>query len=291
MKVGVYARHSVNPGHSEYIRKFFDYLNDQQVEISVHRQLLQKLDDLGYTHQFKVFESTLTEGQIDVLVSLGGDGTVLDTLGIVKDTKTPVLGINLGRFGFLANSRQEEFAQNFAAIKAGDYSIDKRMVVELVSESKIFGGFPFGLNDVVVQKKDTSNMITVHTKINGEALNSYWADGLIVATPTGSSGYSLSCGGPILYPGTSSFVLTPIAPHNLSVRPLVIGDHKELSFEVDGRGEDFLVTIDSRSESIPKGSVLKVKRAGFDFHMIRLNDQSYAKTLRNKLLWGLDKRN
>ncbi|MCO4820377.1 MAG: NAD kinase [Bacteroidetes bacterium] len=291
MKVGVYARHSVNPNHSEYIRKFFDYLNGQKVEILVHQQLVGKLDELNYKHTFDVFGSTLKKDQVDVLVSLGGDGTVLDTLSIVKATETPVLGINLGRFGFLANSRQEEFAQNFAALKTGDYSIEKRLVIELVSKEQLFDGFPFGLNDIVVQKKDTSNMITVHTKINNEPLNSYWSDGLIVATPTGSTGYSLSCGGPILYPGTSSFVLTAIAPHNLSVRPLVIGDHKELTFEVDGRGDDFLVTIDSRSESIPKGSILKVKRANFDFHMIRLNEQSYAKTLRNKLLWGIDKRN
>lgn len=291
MKVGVYARHSVNPSHSEYIQKFFDYLVSQQVEISVHGQIAKKLKDLNYTHEFEDFGTSVNKGQLDVLFSLGGDGTVLDTLSIVKDTATPVLGINLGRFGFLANSRQEEFAQNFGAIKAGNFTIEKRMVVELVSDEKLFDGFPYGLNDIVVQKKDTSNMITVHTKINNEALNSYWADGLILATPTGSSGYSLSCGGPILYPGTSSFVLTPIAPHNLSVRPLVIGDHKELSFEVDGRGEDFLVTIDSRSESLSKGSVLKVRKAPFEFHMIRLQDQSYAKTLRNKLLWGLDKRN
>lgn len=291
MKVGVYARHSVNLDHSDYIKKFFNYLVEQQVEICVHQQVGQKLQDLQYNHQFHEFESSVDKGQIDVLFSLGGDGTVLDTLSIVKDTGTPVLGINLGRFGFLANSRQEEFSENFHAIKSGNFTIEKRMVIELISEEHLFDGFPFGLNDIVVQKKDTSNMITVHTKINNEALNSYWADGLILATPTGSSGYSLSCGGPILYPGTSSFVLTPIAPHNLSVRPLVIGDHKQISFEVDGRGEDFLVTIDSRSETIAKGSKLTVKKAPFEFHMIRLKDQSYAKTLRNKLLWGLDKRN
>lgn len=291
MKVGVYARHSVNPDHSDYIKKFFDYLVDQQVEICVHQQLGQKLSDLNYSHKFQVFNATVEIGQLDVLFSLGGDGTVLDTLSIVQDTGIPVLGINLGRFGFLANSRQEEFALNFAAIKEGNYTIEKRMVIELISNEKLFNGFPYGLNDIVVQKKDTSNMITVHTKINNEVLNSYWSDGLILATPTGSTGYSLSCGGPILYPGTSSFVLTPIAPHNLSVRPIVIGDHKEISFEVVGRGDDFLVTIDSRSETISKGSILKVRKAPFEFHMIRLQDQSHAKTLRNKLLWGLDQRN
>jgi len=291
MKVGVYARHSVNPNHSEYIRIFFDYLNDQNVDIAIHPQLIQKLNELNYSHEYDVISPTLQPGQLDVLVSLGGDGTVLDTLSIVKDTQIPVLGINLGRFGFLANSRQEEFAKNFAEIKAGNFKIEKRLVIELVCNADIFDDFPFGLNDIVVQKKDTSSMITVHTKINTEPLNSYWSDGLIVATPTGSTGYSLSCGGPILYPGTSSLVVTPIAPHNLSVRPLVIGDHNELTFEVEGRGDDFLITIDSRSASLPKGSTVKVKRASFDFHMIKLPGQSYAKTLRNKLLWGIDKRN
>ncbi|MFT5513201.1 MAG: NAD+ kinase [Bacteroidia bacterium] len=291
MKVGVYARHLANPNQLDYVKTFFDFLRNQTKNISVHHVLHAQLTSMGYVHNFDTIVNSVSKGEIDILFSLGGDGTVLDTLSIVRDTETPVLGINLGRFGFLANSRQEDFETNYVALNRKDFTIDKRTVIELQSKKELFSGFPFGLNDVVIQKKDTSNMITVNTRLDNETLNSYWADGLILATPTGSTGYSLSCGGPIIYPGSASLVLTPIAPHNLSIRPLVIGDNKTLSFEVEGRSDDFLVTIDSRSETISKGTKLTVKKAGFKFHMIRLGDHSYSKTIRNKLLWGLDKRN
>lgn len=291
IKIGVYARNLVNPSHTEYITSFFDFLVSEEIEILIHPHVEQKLKTIGYDHSFSIFPDKVTTNELDYLISLGGDGTVLDTLRIVRDSGIPVLGINLGRFGFLAHSLQEEFVTNFKSLKEKRYTIDKRTVIELQSELNLFDGFAFGLNDFIVHKKDTSNMITVHTRLNGDKLNSYWADGLILATPTGSTGYSLSCGGPILYPGSSSFVLTPIAPHNLSIRPLVIGDDNSFSFEVEGRTEDFLVTMDSRSETIQKGSKLHVKKADFTFNMILLDNHNYTKTIRNKLLWGFDQRN
>jgi NAD+ kinase len=246
---------------------------------------------MNYKHAYHVFEQSVANEKLDILFSLGGDGTVLDTLRLVRDSGTPVLGINLGRFGFLAHSQQEDFAATFELIKNKSYTIDPRSVIELESDIDLFDGFPFGLNDFIVHKKDTSNMITVHTYLDGALLNSYWADGLIVATPTGSTGYSLSCGGPILFPGSSSLVITPIAPHNLSLRSLVIGDTKNISFDIEGRTEDFLVTIDSRSVSVTKGTKLSVKKADFQFNMIKLEGHNHITTLRNKLMWGIDKRN
>ncbi len=290
MKIGVYSRILDYNSHRTYLTNFFKFLADEDVEISVHKQLVKFLSD-SQAKQFNTFDTDISGTEVDFLFSLGGDGTVLDTLSIVKDSGTPVLGINLGRFGFLANSQQENFTENFESLKRGEYTIDPRTVIELESNLDLFDGFAFGLNDFVIHKKDTSSMITVHTSLNGEILNSYWADGLILATPTGSSGYSLSCGGPIVFPGSASMVLTPIAPHNLTVRPLVIGDSDEISFEIEGRTDDFLVTLDSRSVTVNKATKLVIKKANFKFNMVQLNGHSHLKTLRNKLMWGYDKRN
>ncbi len=290
MKIGVYAR-TIHKEHETYVRSFFDFLSDQNVELCIHRALSEALEQMGYNHSYHVFSDSVVNEHIEILFSLGGDGTVLDTLRLVRDSGTPVLGINLGRFGFLAHSQQEDFAATFELIKNKSYTIDPRTVVELESDIDLFDGFPFGLNDFIVHKKDSSSMITVHTYLDGSLLNSYWADGLIVATPTGSTGYSLSCGGPIVFPGSSSLVITPIAPHNLSLRPLIIGDSKNISFDIEGRTDDFLVTMDSRSVSVRKGTKLHVKKADFEFNMIKLEGHNHITTLRNKLMWGIDKRN
>lgn len=291
MKVGVYARSLDRKEQNDYIISFFELLEAREAEILVHRQLANRLKDLDCKTPYKVFEGPLASNSVEFLFSLGGDGTVLDTLSIVRDTGIPVVGVNLGRFGFLANCQEDDFPENFELLKNGRYSLDPRTVLELESDLDLFSGFPFSLNDFIIHKKDTSSMITVHTHLNGELLNSYWADGLILATPTGSSGYSLSCGGPILFPQSSSLVLTPIAPHNLTVRPLVIGNDQEISFEIEGRTDDFLVTMDSRSITVNKGTRLTVKKAPFQFNMVKLEGHNYVKTLRNKLMWGVDKRN
>lgn len=291
MKIGIYSRYIDLSVHGAFVTSFFDFLKKQKVSISIHTHLAKLLKDFESIEALDTFEYCNTSESFNFIFSLGGDGTVLDTLSIVKDTGTPVLGINLGRFGFLANSQQENFEHNFYALQSGDYVIDQRTVLKLDMDFDLFDGFPYSLNDLIVHKKDSASMITVHTKLNGEILNSYWADGLILATPTGSTGYSLSCGGPILFPGSLSLVLTPIAPHNLTVRPLVIGDNSKVSFEVDSRTDDFLVTLDSRSATVPSGCKLSVKKADFHFNMVQIEGHSYVRTLRNKLMWGLDKRN
>jgi NAD+ kinase len=228
---------------------------------------------------------------IDCLISLGGDGTLLDTVTLVKDTGIPVLGINYGRLGFLANIGKEELHVAVEALVNRKYVLDKRTLLHLDADFPLFKDTPYALNEFSLHKKDTSPMIKIHTYLNGEFLNTFWADGLIVATPTGSTGYSLSCNGPVVFPDSASFVITPVAPHNLNIRPIIVPDNTIVSFEVQGRTDGFLITLDSRRELVPKEIQLAVKKETFGINLIRLNENNFLQTLRNKLSWGLDKRN
>ena len=228
---------------------------------------------------------------IDCLISLGGDGTLLDTVTLVKDSGIPVLGINFGRLGFLASIGKEEIHSALNALVNRKYVLDKRTLLHLDADVPVFDDMPYALNEFTLHKKDTSPMIKIHTYLNGEFLNTYWADGLIVATPTGSTGYSLSCNGPVVFPDSASFVITPVAPHNLNIRPIIVPDNTIVSFEVEGRTDGFLCTLDSRRELVSKEIQLAVKRETFGINLIRLNENNFLQTLRNKLSWGLDKRN
>ena len=228
---------------------------------------------------------------IDCMISLGGDGTLLDTVTFVKDSGIPVLGINYGRLGFLANIGKEEIHSAMDAIINRKYVLDKRTLLHLDANIPLFGATPYALNEFSLHKKDTSPMIKIHTYLNGEFLNTYWADGLIVATPTGSTGYSLSCNGPVVFPDSGSFVITPVAPHNLNIRPIVVPDNTIVSFEVEGRTDGFLCALDSRREIVTKEIQLAVKKEAFGINLIRMHENNFLQTLRNKLSWGLDKRN
>lgn len=227
----------------------------------------------------------------DFFVSLGGDGTILDAVSFVGGSSIPVLGINLGRLGFLADVPKEEVEFALRALQIGAYSIDKRTLLHLDASIPLFGDYPFALNEFTLHRKDSSQMIKIHTFLNGEFLNTYWADGLIVATPTGSTGYSLSCGGPLVFPQAANFVITPVAPHNLNVRSLVISDEAVVSFEVEGRTPNFLCTLDSRMESITSDVQLAVKKERFTISLVRLDNHNFLKTIRKKLFWGVDSRN
>ena len=231
------------------------------------------------------------DDDIDCMISLGGDGTLLDTVTLVQDKGIPVLGINYGRLGFLANIGKEEIRSAIRALVQGTYVTEKRTLIHLDADIPIFNGMPYALNEFTLQKKDSSSMIKIHTYLNGEFLNTYWADGLIVATPTGSTGYSLSCNGPIVFPESGSLVITPVAPHNLNIRPIVIPDNNIISFEVEGRTDSFICTLDSRRVVVPKEAQLAVKKETFGINLIRLNENNFLQTLRSKLSWGLDKRN
>ena len=224
-------------------------------------------------------------------MSLGGDGTILQAVTLVRDSKVPILGINMGRLGFLASIEKKLIPDAVYQLVTGSYEIEERSLLKLDSNENLFGEIPIALNDFTILKRDNSSMITIHTYINGDFLNSYWADGLIVASPTGSTGYSLSCGGPIIFPDSSSLVITPVAPHNLNVRPIVIPDHSVLSFEVEGRSENFLCTLDSRKEIIHSGHQLAIRKCEYNVRLIQLQPVSFLKTIHTKLNWGLDQRN
>ncbi|XZF13478.1 NAD kinase [Chitinophagaceae bacterium MMS25-I14] len=229
--------------------------------------------------------------QTDMLFSLGGDGTLLDAVCFVGNSNIPLIGVNLGRLGFLAAIPQEEVDSAILSLVRGSYTIEKRTLIHLDSSIPLFDDAPFALNEFTLHRKDSSSMIKIHTYLNGEFLNTYWADGLVVATPTGSTGYSLSCGGPVVFPQTSSFVITPVAPHNLNTRPIVVPDDNVISFEIEGRAEQFLCTLDARTESITSQVQIAVKRENFTVSLVRPDEHNFLKTIRQKLYWGIDRRN
>ncbi|WP_053406163.1 NAD kinase [Persicobacter sp. CCB-QB2] len=229
--------------------------------------------------------------ECDAIITLGGDGTLLDTVTYVGSSETPILGINTGRLGFLATIPINKFSETFKRIQEGDYRIDERSLLSLRTPENFFLNQNFALNEFTVTKKDSSSMITVRAFINDEYINSYWADGLIVATPTGSTGYSMSCGGPLLHPASNNFVITPVSPHHLNVRPLIIPDNSEIRLEIESRSRNVLISLDSRSQSIPYQTEIKLKKESFGVKLIHLNDYSFYDTLRGKLNWGMDLRN
>ena len=233
----------------------------------------------------------LSKTNISLAISLGGDGTILGAASLIRDLGIPILGINLGRLGFLASIERKNIEDAIDQIASGAYSVEERIMLTLESEPGIFDHLNFALNDFTVHKRDNSSMISIHTYINGDYLTTYWADGLIVATPTGSTGYSLSCGGPIVFPGSGNMVITPVAPHNLNVRPLVISDASVISFGLEGRAKNFLCTMDSRYETITSKHHLAVRKCDFSTNLVVLKNHSFLKTIHEKLSWGADKRN
>ena len=293
MKVAIYGR-VFKKESAEYIQLLYDTLLSNDIEYLTEELFLAQCVanhiKVRNTSTFADKRDLMLE-KIDFFIVLGGDGTMLDSLVYMHGTNMPVVGINTGRLGFLTGENKSDIPKTINQLVKGHYTLDKRSVLKLESNQELFEAIPFGLNDFVIHKKDSSSMMRIHAYINGEFLNSYWSDGLIISTPTGSTGYSLSCGGPILYPGASSFVITPIAPHNLNVRPMIISDDNVLSFEIEDRSTSFLITLDSRSETIDSKIQLAIRKADFAFNLVRFNNENYLTTLRTKLMWGLDNRN
>src|SRR5688572_31457215 len=238
--------------------------------------------------KWKTYEPGDRLTKLDAFLSIGGDGTLLEAVTHIGKNETPILGINTGRLGFLATISKDDVEESLAKVFRGAFTLDKRAVLRLESNKDLFGKLNFALNDFTLVKKDSSSMITVHTYIDGELLNSYWADGIIVSTPTGSTGYALSCGGPLIFPRSGNFVITPVSPHNLTVRPIVVADSSEITFRVEGRSNKFLVSLDSRIAAVDASIKLKVIKGDFKVNLIQLEGQHYFKTLREKLNWGLD---
>lgn len=292
MRIAVYGRQFNDPVVVPYIRQVFDNLAMHGVEIYVHPQLCDFLRENAITTSFSTLENIdRLKGFIDLFLTLGGDGTLLDIVAVIRDSGIPVVGINFGRLGFLASINKSDIDAAIYAVVNKQFTIDSRELLCINSEKDIFGKDNFALNDITIHKRDDAAMITTHVFLNKEFLNSYWGDGIIISTSTGSTAYSLSCGGPIIFPESNSMVLTPNAPHNLNVRPIVLPDTSVLAFDVECRSNNYLVSCDSRTAIIEKTMRFEVKKADFRLNLIRLNNESYLSTLRNKLLWGLDVRN
>ncbi len=292
MNIAIYGR-PVNTNQLTLAESVISLLKKTDCNIRIHAPYLNFLEShLKSKLSLEVFNTHEDiKSDTDFLFSIGGDGTLLDTVFLVKDSNIPVVGINAGRLGFLSSISRENLEMAILSLSKGHYSLDARTLLRLESNFPIFEGENIALNEFTIHKKETSSMITIHTYLNGEYLNSYWADGIMISTPTGSTGYSLSCGGPIIVPQSETFVITPIAPHNLNVRPIVVSDKNVISLEVEGRSQHFMATLDSRSVTIDSGFQLALRKENYTINLVRLNNEDFLNTLRKKLNWGLDTRN
>ena len=294
MKVAIFGQYYQNDT-KPIIKDIIVFFNRNNVELVIEEKFLETLYEEKIVEKKYATFSTHQDlnSSFDILVSIGGDGTILRAVTFVRDSGIPILGVNAGRLGFLAKVQKENIGTFLQIVLEKKYTISKRTLLSLETSpnNSINSDINFAMNEVTVSRKDTTSMITIETYLNGEYLNSYWADGLIISTPTGSTGYSLSCGGPVLTPDVKSLVITPIAPHNLNARPLVIPDDNEIKLIVSGREENYLISLDSRISSISNNSELIIRKTPFKINMVEIPEETFLKTLRNKLLWGEDKRN
>ena len=294
MKVAIYGQYYQN-STEPIIRDIFVFFNENKVEMVIEANFLAMLYEKQIVKkEYKTFTShSELDNSFEMLISIGGDGTILRAATLVRDSGVPILGINAGRLGFLALVQKEDIKNFLQFVITKNYTISKRTLLSLTCspENEAIQDINFAMNEITVSRKDTTAMITIDTYLNNEFLNSYWADGLIISTPTGSTGYSLSCGGPILTPDVESLVITPIAPHNLNARPLVIPDNNEIKLKVSGREDQYLVSLDSRMITVKNETDLTISKTPFKINMVEIPKETFLKTLRNKLLWGEDKRN
>jgi NAD+ kinase len=270
------------------LNRVLQTLNDLKIEITVYEDLAHFTSkDRSVWCSYE----DLKKEKVDFLLSLGGDGTILKSVTLIRDLEIPIIGLNLGRLGFLANVEKDAFVDHMNRIISGDYFLEDRTLVALSSNYPLFGNTPFALNEFTILKRDSSSMVTIHTYLNDNYLSSYWCDGLIISTPTGSTAYNLSCGGPILFPTSKNIIVTPVSPHNLNVRPLVLPDDVRLSFKIEGRTDQFLCTLDSRKEIIGKNHDLEIRKGDFGAKLVRFEKEEFIDTMRRKLNWGQDVRN
>lgn len=293
MKVFIYSQ-KLKTKDEQIVLDFFHTLDKIKITYSIFEDFIPMLSpiskELGELKSISSYQDIINYNP-DLVITLGGDGTILNAITIVRDLGIPILGINMGRLGFLANVEKHKIEHSILQMSKGNYSIQSRALIKLESNIPIFGETAFALNDFTLHKRDTSSMVTIHTYVDDEFLNSYWADGLIVSTPTGSTGYSLSCGGPIVFPGSGNFVITPVAPHNLNVRPLILPDSHKISMVIEGRSDNFLCTLDSRFATITDKHKIVLSRNPFDINLAIVDDIDFKATIRQKLMWGVDKRN
>lgn len=291
MTIAVYAR-STKDNHEAYIEQIFSFLKNENINVTIFKPYY---DFLKSNHNFNIPLNTYSTSEeliasADYVISLGGDGTMLETLAYVRKSGIPVLGVNTGRLGFLASVNKDDLQKSLQLLIKEKFTLDKRELIEIDGCNNCFNSINYALNEFTIHKKDSSAMINIDTFVDGVFLNSYFADGLIVSTPTGSTAYSLSCGGAIMIPDSENFIITPIAPHNLNVRPIVISNNKKISFKVSGRTDTVNISLDSRNAQVPSSTEITIYKANFRFNLINLEGQHFFTTLRNKLLWGIDKR-
>ncbi len=286
MNVLIYFQ-NIKPEDEAVVNYLLDYLHKSEIKAYA----LEQIANLHHEDWVSIINKNAIKDNVDIVITLGGDGTMLKAAKLVAHLEIPIIGINLGRLGFLSSIEKSKINEAINKLKNGQYIVEKRTMLHLTSNNALFEDFPHSLNDFTLHKRDTSSMITLHVSIDGVFLNTYWADGIIVATPTGSTGYSLACGGPIVFPQSQNFVITPIAPHNLNVRPIIINDDVAIDIEIEGRADNFLCTLDSRYESITDDYKIKILKSPLTTCLIQLHDSNFGKTIREKLLWGLDRRN
>ncbi len=293
MKLALFGRY-LDSSTLDYVKAFFELLNKRDVDYCIYSSFADQIQSLWPDFNVECKYSNkreLLDEKADYLVTLGGDGTILSCVAFLGDIDIPIMGINLGRLGFLASTEMRFTEEALRVLKNKSYKLSHRSLLQVDMDFDLFGDESFALNDFTLHKRDTSSMVIIKASVDGEYLNTYWADGLIIATPTGSTGYSLSCGGPILYPRSGNFVLTPIAPHNLNVRPIVIPDSSEILLEIEGRSGQFLATLDSRSKTIGEQHQIRVFKSKIEAQLIQLPETTFSETLQQKMGWGSDIRN
>lgn len=292
MNISIYGR-AFSEKFSPLVENLFAKLSEKNISYSVYFPFYEYLSGKIKIDKNVPLFSTYEEikGKADFIFSIGGDGTFLESATFVRSSEIPIMGLNTGRMGFLSSFPMDETEAAIEAVVNKNFTLDQRSMLRLDTPDKLFADTNFALNEITVHKKDTSAMIIIHAHLDGKFLNSYWADGLIISTPTGSTAYSLSCGGPIVLPDCNNFVISPIAPHNLNVRPIVVSDKSKITLRVEGRSQAFLVSLDSRSETISSDIELHISKNDFNVSLVRPVVDGQLNTIRNKLNWGFDKRN
>ncbi len=293
MRIAIFGKSYKPVEQRSYLKLLFDELNKRQARFCFYKPYFEKIkDDISVGDKVCFYKNYHElKNNADVMISIGGDGTILDTLPFIRDSKIPILGINLGRLGFLSSISKDEIKEAIENVWKGNYIIEERALLELVKPKNIFGDLYFALNDITIYRNNTTSLITVHVYLNDKFLNTYWGDGLIVSTPTGSTAYSLSVGGPIVAPGTENFVIAPIASHNLTVRPIVIQDNNIIKIRMEGRENNYVLSLDSQQRTMDINDELIIKKCDFKVNLMQMMDKDFYTTIREKLLWGKDIRN
>ena len=293
MKIAFYGK-SFGEEAIAYVQQLFSKLELLETKLFIYKPFYEflKKNNIVFISEISLFSAANElKKTIDFMFSVGGDGTILDVITIVKDSGIPILGLNTGRLGFLSSISKDNCLEAIDNLINKKYTIENRSLIRLETKDSLFGGLNFALNEVCIQKVDSESLVTIKVNVNDEYLNSYWADGLIIATPTGSTGYSLSCGGPIVAPESENFIITPIASHNLTVRPIVIPDDNVITLTVEGRSKVFICALDSRKQTIDSSVTLTIRKESFKINLVKLENENFFSTIRNKLMWGIDKRN